>query len=157
MQTDSLDRKKAGMHAASTPIHSHLTTSIPMIQSISPTPILTPKPVKRAASRLFPKFIVKYFKETLPNLLSKKREKATTSLKKKLQFCSRKVLCESLAGNKVEYLTITSKNNPENLAKRKGVVLTSRVHPGESVGSWMMKGALDFLTDPNSYEAELLR
>jgi len=76
---------------------------------------------------------------------------------KKAQFCSRKVLCESLAGNKVEYLTITSKNNPENLAKRKGVVLTARVHPGESVGSWMMKGSLDFLTDPNSYEAELLR
>ena len=46
---------------------------------------LIPKPVKRAASRLFPKFIVKYFKETLPNLLNKKREKATTSLKKKLQ------------------------------------------------------------------------
>ena len=57
----------------------------------------------------------------------------------------------------MEYLTITSRNNPENLAKRKGVVLTARVHPGESVGSWMMKGALDFLTDPNSYEAELLR
>ena len=57
----------------------------------------------------------------------------------------------------MEYLTITSRNNPENLAKRKGVVLTARVHPGESVGSWMMKGALDFLSDPNSYEAELLR
>lgn len=76
---------------------------------------------------------------------------------KKVQFCQRKVLCETLAGNKVEYLTITSRLNPETLAKRKGVVLTARVHPGESVGSWMMKGALDFLTDPNSYEAELLR
>jgi hypothetical protein len=28
---------------------------------------------------------------------------------KKVQFCQRKVLCESLAGNKVEYLTITSR------------------------------------------------
>jgi len=46
---------------------------------------LIPKPVKKAASRLFPKFIVKYFKETLPNLLNKKKEEATTSLKKKLQ------------------------------------------------------------------------
>ena len=43
------------------------------------------------------------------------------------------------------------------MSKRKGVIITARVHPGESVGSWMMKGALDFLTDPNNTEAELLR
>ena len=43
------------------------------------------------------------------------------------------------------------------MSKRKGVILTARVHPGESVGSWMMKGALDFLVDPNSIEAEYLR
>lgn len=43
------------------------------------------------------------------------------------------------------------------MAKRKGVILTARVHPGESVGSWMMKGALDFLVDPESIEAEYLR
>ena len=43
------------------------------------------------------------------------------------------------------------------MAKRKGVILTARVHPGESVGAWMMKGALDFLADPNSVEAEYLR
>ena len=43
------------------------------------------------------------------------------------------------------------------MAKRKGVILTARVHPGESVGSWMMKGTLDFLTDTASPEAELLR
>lgn len=73
------------------------------------------------------------------------------------KFVSRKVLCETLAGNKCEILTITSKQNPENMAKRKGVVITGRVHPGESVGSWMMKGALDFLTDPKNAEAELLR
>lgn len=75
----------------------------------------------------------------------------------KAQFVKRQVLCETLAGNKCEVLTITSKQNPENMAKRKGVVITARVHPGESVGSWMMKGVLDFLTDPNNLEAELLR
>jgi hypothetical protein len=75
----------------------------------------------------------------------------------KSQFCARKTLCMSLAGNKVEMLTITSKNNMENMNKRKGVFLTSRVHPGESVGSWMMKGAIDFLTDETSEEAETLR
>ena len=46
---------------------------------------LVPNPVKKAASRLFPKFVVKFFKETLPKLLSKKSEELTTPLKKKLK------------------------------------------------------------------------
>lgn len=75
----------------------------------------------------------------------------------KASFCQRKVLCETLAGNKCEYLSITSRQNTENMAKRKGVFITARVHPGESVGSWMMKGVLDFLSDPSSVEAEVLR
>lgn len=75
----------------------------------------------------------------------------------KSQFCTRRTLCMSLASNKVEMLTITSKTNLDNMSKRKGVFITSRVHPGESVGSWMMKGLIDFLTDENSEEAEVLR
>jgi cytosolic carboxypeptidase protein 2/3 len=43
------------------------------------------------------------------------------------------------------------------MSKRKGVFITSRVHPGESVGSWMMKGVIDYLTDENNEEAETLR
>ena len=43
------------------------------------------------------------------------------------------------------------------MVKKKGVVITARVHPGESVASWMMKGVLNFLTDPNNIEAEILR
>jgi len=80
-----------------------------------------------------------------------------TSDPNKSQFTSRRTLCNSLAGNKVEMLTVTSKNNLDNLSKRKGVFLTSRVHPGESVGSWMMKGAIDYITDETSEEAEILR
>ena len=40
---------------------------------------------------------------------------------------------------------------------RKAVIISARVHPGETVGSWMMRGVLQFLTDPNDNEAKILR
>jgi len=46
---------------------------------------LIPNPVKKTASKLFPTFIVKFFKETLPKLLNKKKEEIMTPLKEKLQ------------------------------------------------------------------------
>ena len=69
---------------------------------------------------------------------------------------SRKTICQSIGGNKCEMLSITAPGTPEELNRRKGVVLTARVHPGETVGSWMMKGAIEFLTC-RSADAELLR
>jgi hypothetical protein len=76
---------------------------------------------------------------------------------KKSEFCLRKTLCRTLAGNRCEYLTITAKDPEANLSHRKTVVLSARVHPGETVGSWMMQGVLDFLTNPTDPEAILLR
>jgi murein tripeptide amidase MpaA len=70
---------------------------------------------------------------------------------------SRKVLCKTLAGEDCEVLTITSRDNIEETNRRQGVVLTARVHPGETVGSWMMRGLLYFLTDPDNEEAKILR
>ena len=70
---------------------------------------------------------------------------------------SRKVMCKTLAGEDCEVLTITSRDNSEDTSRRRGVVLTARVHPGETVGSWMMRGLLYFLTDPNNEEAKILR
>jgi murein tripeptide amidase MpaA len=40
---------------------------------------------------------------------------------------------------------------------KKAIVISARVHPGEVVGSWMMKGVINFLTDTESMEAKLLR
>jgi hypothetical protein len=36
-------------------------------------------------------------------------------------------------------------SDPQDIAVRKAVILTSRVHPGESNASFMMKGVIDFL------------
>ncbi|XP_047631677.1 cytosolic carboxypeptidase 2 isoform X4 [Phacochoerus africanus] len=73
------------------------------------------------------------------------------------QFCKLRTLCRSLAGNTVYLLTITNPaRTPQEAAAKKAVVLTARVHPGESNGSWIMKGFLDFILS-NSPDAQLLR
>ena len=64
-------------------------------------------------------------------------------------FFHRSTLTRTLAGNRCEYLTITSKDkDPKSLKaiSKKGVFISARIHPGESNSSWMMKGALDFIT-----------
>lgn len=54
-------------------------------------------------------------------------------------------------------LIITSfQSDPEAIKNRKGIVISSRVHPGETGASWMMKGIIDYLTGP-SLHAKILR
>ena len=83
----------------------------------------------------------------------------------------REVLCRTIAGNRCEMLTITEPPGARAhlgsqldapalqrlgpvvpLARRIGIVLTARVHPGESNSSWVMDGVLRFLTsdDPEA-------
>ena len=62
-----------------------------------------------------------------------------------------------MAGNNCDMLIITSfQSDAEAIKNRKGVVLSSRVHPGETGASWMMKGMIDYLTGP-SLNAKILR
>ena len=69
----------------------------------------------------------------------------------------RRVLCQTLAGNNCELLTITSfASDSVALKVRKGVVVSARVHPGECNASWMMQGFIDYLTGP-SLDAKILR
>ena len=72
-------------------------------------------------------------------------------------FYSRKTLCKTLAGVDCEILTVTEKADFEIMKKKRAVVISARVHPGETVGSWMMRGVLFFITDPYNEEAKILR
>ncbi|XP_051915997.1 cytosolic carboxypeptidase 2 isoform X2 [Hippocampus zosterae] len=75
-----------------------------------------------------------------------------------VSYCKVRVLCHSLAGNAVYVLTVTSRagENEEEGKAKKAVVVTARVHPGETNASWLMEGFLDFLLG-NSDDAQLLR
>lgn len=78
------------------------------------------------------------------------------------QYVRRETLTHSLAGNACDLLTITSPvpggaaAATDALKRRRGVLLSARVHPGETNASWMMKGAIDYLTGP-SLDARILR
>jgi hypothetical protein len=72
-------------------------------------------------------------------------------------FCKRRLLCQTLAGNRCELLTITAHTtDPDVLAKRPAVFVTARAHPGETNTSFMVKGLIDFLLG-DSKEARTLR
>ena len=69
----------------------------------------------------------------------------------------RRTLWQTLAKNNVDMLVITSFNSDaESIKNRKGIVLSSRVHPGETWSSYMMKGIIDYLTGP-TLNAKILR
>jgi len=65
-------------------------------------------------------------------------------------------LCDTIAGNSCDLLTITSFTGDAASSDRRAVVITARVHPGESNASWMMKGVIDYLTGDTA-DARALR
>ncbi|KAH8308543.1 hypothetical protein KR044_001741, partial [Drosophila immigrans] len=84
----------------------------------------------------------------------------------KSKFCKLRLLCRTLAGNNVYYLTVTAPSNNEDIMRvskliiyslgflnivfywqrKKSIVVSARVHPSETPSSWMMKGLMDFIT-----------
>lgn len=75
----------------------------------------------------------------------------------KSSFCKQRTLCHTIAGNPVPLLTITSPSvSPDEAQTKRCIVVSARVHPGETNGSWMMKGLLDFLISDSS-DAQILR
>ena len=66
-------------------------------------------------------------------------------------------LCKTLAGNNLEMLIITNFNSSQDaIAKRKCVILSARVHPGESNSSFVMEGLLQYLVSDEE-PAKVLR
>jgi len=54
-------------------------------------------------------------------------------------------------------LTVTTfSDSPEKIKNKKGIIISSRVHPGETGASFMMQGVIDYLTGP-SIGAKILR
>ncbi|KAM8818089.1 cytosolic carboxypeptidase 3 [Rhynchonycteris naso] len=99
-----------------------------------------------------------YFAHCYPYTYSNLQEYLSSIRKDPVRskFCKIRVLCPTLARNMVHVLTIaTPLKNPDS-RKRKAIVLTARVHPGETNSSWIMKGFLDFILG-DSCDAQLLR
>ena len=63
----------------------------------------------------------------------------------------------SLGDVPLHLLTIADPEGPVPPKHRQKIVISARVHPGESNGSWMMRGFIDFITDPDRVEAAELR
>ncbi|MEE6503713.1 hypothetical protein FKM82_004911 [Ascaphus truei] len=78
---------------------------------------------------------------------------------KKVYF-KQQTLCHTLGGNPCPLVTITARPTSEpcvqEICNRQYLVLTARVHPGESNASWVMKGTLEFLISSDPI-AEILR
>ncbi|CEG47357.1 aps kinase atp sulfurlyase pyrophosphatase fusion protein [Plasmopara halstedii] len=69
----------------------------------------------------------------------------------RMQLLCRTELCQTIAGNTCDLLSITSPEiNELLLDERRIIVLSARVHPGEPNSSWIMKGMIDYLTGPSS-------
>lgn len=60
-----------------------------------------------------------------------------------------------MAGNRVDILTITE-NNPHYNVEKGYILITARIHPGESVSSYVCNGIVEFLLS-NDEKAKKLR
>jgi len=55
-------------------------------------------------------------------------------------------LCKSLAENSLDLVIITNfSSSDKDISKREAIIITSRVHPGETNASFIVEGILDFL------------
>lgn len=102
---------------------------------------------------------IHYFAHSYPYTYSDLQEYLTYlgSDSQRRKVCKQRVLCQTLAGNHVYVLTITAPTKcPKQAKSKKAIVITARIHPGETIASWLMKGMLDYLTSDEP-DAKILR
>ncbi|KAJ8609708.1 hypothetical protein CTAYLR_008434 [Chrysophaeum taylorii] len=99
-----------------------------------------------------------YLAHCYPYTYSDLRSEVKALVERRSSVVRRRRLCSTLAGNDCDLLTVTNfaSRDPEAARRRAGVVLTARVHPGESNASFVMRGCLEFLTSDDEV-AERLR
>lgn len=69
---------------------------------------------------------------------------------------ARSLLCYTLAGHRCDLLTITDMSSPPELVRQREVIIMSaRVHPGETCASYIMHGVIQFLVSQNPLAAAL--
>jgi hypothetical protein len=62
-----------------------------------------------------------------------------------------KVVGQSVFGNRIEMVTISKRGNTlEIMQDRKGIIILGRVHPGETMSSFVLHGLLDFLVSEDA-------
>jgi hypothetical protein len=66
----------------------------------------------------------------------------------------RELLCKTVLGNHCDIVTITDCNKKD--VPKQAVVVSARVHPGETAGSWVMQGIIKYLTS-HTRNAAILR
>ena len=77
-------------------------------------------------------------------------------------YFKREALAASVQGRRIEMVTVTSAaeetgNNDTFLRGKPVVVVSARVHPGETPSSFVLNGFLQFVLDPHSARAAALR
>ena len=70
-------------------------------------------------------------------------------------FLRRTILCKTLAGNNCDMLTIS--NFELKKPKKKYCFISARIHPGESISSYIILGFITFLLSATNVQAKLLR
>ncbi|CAG9321202.1 unnamed protein product [Blepharisma stoltei] len=109
-------------------------------------------------------FSIPYTFTRLKNFLINAEEKIGTEKIKEPEIemanlsYKREVLCSSAGGLPVWVLTITAgKKTGLTYANRKGVIITARVHPGETTGSFIVENFIKFLLDETNKQSIALR
>ncbi|KAE9027256.1 hypothetical protein PF011_g2147 [Phytophthora fragariae] len=151
--TDTYRHRRTGK------VRNYYTLSF--VYEFSVQPPSSPKPAQ-AQSLFDERPFVAYFAHCYPYTYTR-LQRFMLSMQKdpeRRNTFKRRVMCKTIAGNNCDLLTITdfSQDDEKDAAARRrtAIVITARVHPGESNSSFVMHGILEFLTG-NSLEARFLR